>query len=89
MRDMSIYEERDGLLAEVAEGLALVADLQTGLVKALAEIERLRGGREIEPDVSCERCICSGDSTGEDIDIRPDCPAHEYIPVDPAGWPPF
>ena len=34
-------------------------------------------------------CICGPDSTGEDIDIRPDCHAHEYLSIDDGDWPPF
>jgi hypothetical protein len=58
------------------------ADLRA--VDSWADLDALR----VRWGMKQRRCICSGDSTGEDIDIRPDCPAHE-TPAGLTGEAPF
>ncbi len=53
-------------------GRDALRDLYEEMVDAVCYLKQLMVERD-----AARRCICSGDSTtGEDIDVRPDCPVH-------------
>lgn len=68
-----------------AVGVFQFAHIAAGVDDALTELEDTAAPVAVEVN----RCICSGDRTGEDIDERPDCPAHGGRFITPpvrSGW---